>query len=62
MLQEFVFNKGFIPAANALMIMHLQFADDIIIFCDVKNKDQIKNIKLILVHFKSKLIGDKNGE
>lgn len=38
--------KGFKPVGSASLISHLQFANDVLIFCDT-DKDQILNVKAI---------------
>lgn len=45
-------NSGFIPAANAPLITHLQFADDTIIFCRAE-EDQVKNFLAIIGCFEA---------
>ena len=40
--------EGFRPASENLIISHLQFADDMLLFSDA-NEDQLCNVKAILL-------------
>lgn len=45
---QILYIRGFVPSFNSLLISHLQFADDTLIFCNV-NEDQVKNVNVILL-------------
>lgn len=45
-------SEGFKVATNALSVSHLQFADDILIFCEAR-EDQVRNIKATLICFEA---------
>ena len=64
--------EGFRPANENLIVSHLQFADDMLLFCNA-DEDQLRNVKAILLCFEvvsglrvnflnSELIGIKVNE
>lgn len=43
--------SGFRPTVEGPTITHLQFADDIIIFCNANEEEVVRNVKAIILCF-----------